>query len=167
MVTGTIKREPTQFVLVKNCVGSITIVLESYDFGVPARSLRLDHKQSTAYVMTRHALGVFVTPNALQQMEQGYFTFENLAELIKMAEEKGFYVPDSIKEPQVSLKEIADILREGDEKKVTGLVANLNSKLANDIASAGRDLYPRLNQLTINILEKALKTSLASVDLSE
>lgn len=170
MVTGTIKprvEDPKQFVLVKNCVGSITVVLEAHDFAVPARRIRLKHNQEKAYIMTRHALGVFVTPDALQQMEDGYFTFENLDTLIKMAEEKGYYVPDSIKEPQVSIKEIADILREGNEAKVKKLVESLNSKLVNDITSAGRDLYPRLNQITISILEDALKTSLAPVDLGE
>ena len=172
MVTGTIQpkikgEEPKQFVLVKNCVGSITIVLEAHDFSVPARRISINYDQDRAYIMTRHALGVFVTPSALKQMEEGYFTFENLDTLIEMAEDRGYYVPDSIKEPHVSLKEIASILREGNEKHVKELIGKLNTKLAKDVATAARNLYPQLNQLTIKLLEDALQVSLAPVDLSE
>ena len=39
-------------------------------------------------------------------MEKGYFYFENLELLIKMAEDAGIYVPDSIKEPKNYIKRI-------------------------------------------------------------
>ena len=47
--------------------------------------------------MTNYALGVFVTPSALKQMELGYFTFENLDTLIKMAERLVFMYRTQLK----------------------------------------------------------------------
>ena len=106
MVTETINRstsaDPKQFVLKKNVSGGLAVVLEAHDFSVPARKVVFNFNENINYVTTKYALGVFVTPSALRQLEKGYFTFEKLDTLIKMAEELGYYVPDSIKDPTIN-----------------------------------------------------------------
>ena len=71
-------------------------------------------------------------------MELGYFTFENLDKLIEMAEDLGYYVPDSIKEPKVTLKEIAHALRSGEKEKLNAITSNLTNKVRQDIITTAQ-----------------------------
>lgn len=56
MVTGTIKTQgekqkaPTQFVMVKNFIGGMSITMESYDFSAPARTLNFNFNQEKIYL---------------------------------------------------------------------------------------------------------------------
>lgn len=170
MVTGTIRKTdeyPKQFVMIKNAVGGLTVKTEAFDFSVPARNIVFKFDQDRNYLMTNYALGVFVTPSALKQMELGYFTFENLDTLIKMAENAGIYVPDSIKDPKVTLKDIAKALRSGDQVELDKLTKNLNRKTRNDIIVTAQKMYNNLQQGVILHLEKKLGVSLKPIDLSE
>lgn len=170
MVTGTIKKieeYPKQFVMIKNAVGGLTVKTEAFDFSVPARNIVFKFDQDRNYLMTNYALGVFVTPSALKQMELGYFTFENLDTLIKMADEAGIYVPDSIKDPKVTLKDIAKALRSGEQVELDKLTKNLNRKIRNDIIVTAQKMYNNLQQGVISHLEKKLGVSLKPIDLSE
>ena len=169
MVTGTLatkETNPSQFVMVKNIDGRLLVNLESFDFSAPARAIAFNFDQDKTYVQLKWALGVFVTPDALKMMEEGYFTFENLSKLIQMAETQGFYVPESIKEPQFSLREIGDILKEGDTKKLDTLTLNLTTKLRGDIISTATKYYGVLKSDVINSLENKLNVSLKPVDLN-
>lgn len=170
MVTGTIRKieeYPKQFVMIKNAVGGLTVKTEAFDFSVPARNIVFKFDQDRNYLMTNYALGVFVTPSALKQMELGYFTFENLDTLIKMADEAGIYVPDSIKDPKVTLKDIAKALRSGEQVELDKLTKNLNRKIRNDIIVTAQKMYNNLQQGVISHLEKKLGVSLKPIDLSE
>ncbi len=170
MVTGTIRKieeYPKQFVMIKNAVGGLTVKTEAFDFSVPARNIVFKFDQDRNYLMTNYALGVFVTPSALKQMELGYFTFENLDTLIKMADEAGIYVPDSIKDPKVTLKDIAKALRSGEQVELDKLTKNLNRKTRNDIIVTAQKMYNNLQQGVISHLEKKLGVSLKPIDLSE
>lgn len=179
MVTGTIKRveapqatqvaqaDPKQFVMVKNAVGGLTVVTDSYDYSVPARKIVFKFDQEKNYVTVKYALGVFVTPSALKQMELGYFTFEKLDILIKMAEDLGLYVPDSIKDPQLTLKDIAKILRSGDKAELERITNGMSKKVRADIIVTSQKMYDSLQQGTIALLEKKLGITLKPIDLSE
>lgn len=100
-------------------------------------------------------------------MELGYFTFENLDALIQMAEDLGYYVPDSIREPKVTIKEIAKALRSSDLEFLKKITTNAGNKIRNDLISTAQTMYSNLNQSVIQFLEKQLKVSLKPVDLSE
>lgn len=173
MVTGTITKpqtregKPTQFVMIKNAVGGLTVTLEAHDFSTPARPIKFKFNQERNYVQVKWAIGVFVTPSALKQMELGYFTFENLEKLIEMAEDLGYYVPDSIKEPKVTLKEIAHALRSGEKEQLNAITSNLTNKVRQDIITTAQKMYSILNQGTIDFIQSKLKVSLKPVDLSE
>lgn len=174
MVTGTIKsqgeKQPksiTQFAMVKNFVGGMAVTVEAYDFSAPARTINFNFNQEKMYLPVKWALGVFVTPGALRQMEKGYFTFENLDALIQMAEELGYYVPDSIREPKVTIKEMAKALRGSDMEFLKKITTNVSNKVKSDLTSTAQTMYSNLNQSVIQFLEKQLKVSLKPVDLSE
>ena len=173
MVTGTISKpqgkveNPTQFVMIKNAVGGLTVWLEAHDFSTPARPIQFKFDQERNYIPAKWAIGVFVTPKALKQMELGYFTFENLDKIIEMAESLGYYVPDSIKEPKVTLKEIAQALRTGEKTLLDAITQNLTTKVRQDIIATAQKMYSALSNSTVEYLEKKLQASLKPVDLSE
>lgn len=172
MVTGTVntpgtvvkKVKPNHFAMIKNFDGNLAVELQPEDYvGLP-RTFRFKFNQEKQMVPLKWALGVFISPPALHQMELGYFTFENLEELIKMAESAGHYVPDSIKEPKISVKDIKKALKTGDKKEFEKILLNATAKVRNDVITAARGMYGKLNQETISFLEKKLKVSLTVVD---
>ena len=163
----TNKPRNKQFVMVKNTAGSLTVKLEAYDFSTPARPIKFKHNQDKNYIPEKWAIGVFVTPSALKQLELGYFTFENLNVLIEKAEELGYYVPDSIKEPVVTLKEMKAVLRGGNVKEVEKILLNINGKNKIDFISMARAMYGDLKSDMVDFLEKKLRVQLKPVNLSE
>lgn len=110
-------------------------------------------------------MGTFVTDNAMKQMEMGLFTFDNLQELITMAEDEGYYVPDSIKEPKIDIKDIRKALKSNDLKSLETLMVNMTTKTRDDIIDAAKAMYNRLNNDTITLLQEQLRTSLKPIDL--
>ena len=171
MVTGHIntqvtqKKAPQSFVMVKNVEGALSVNLDAHDFSTPTKTFRFRFNQDKQHIPLKWAVGAFVSQGATQQMESGYFTFENLDELIKVAEEMGYYVPDSIKNPMVDLKEIRKMLLKDDRKGLERITLNMGTKVRNDLLSLGRKLYPQLNTGTIEFLEKKLAVSIKPVDL--
>lgn len=157
---------PKQFVMIKNATGGLTVRTEAYDFSVPARDIVFKFDQERNYVNTVYALGIFITPSALKQMELGYFTFENLGILIKMADDLGIYVPDSIKEPQVTLKDIAKALRSGEKADLDKLTQGMTKKVRGDIIATAQKMFPSLQQGVVSYLEKKLGVSLEPINLS-
>lgn len=168
--TGYIKatpkqQEPTQFVMVKNTVGSLAVDIEPHDFSSPKRTVYFKHNQDKTFIPTKWAIEVFVTQSAIRQLEMGYFTFENLDILIKMAEAQGYYVPESIKNPQLTIKEIVAALQKGDEKGLERITNVLTTKTRQDIISVAQKIYDTLSISTVKFLEKKLQASLKPVNL--
>ncbi len=174
MVTGYVKPEEqnvvanrSTFVMVKNVVGALAVDLESHDFSTPTKTFRFRFNQDTQHIPAKWAVGTFVSPGALNQMENGYFTFDNLGELIKLAEGMGYYVPDSIKEPKVTLQEIKKILLGDNLKALERITKQMSTKTRSDLISLGQKYYGKLNAGTISYLEQALGSSLKPIDLGE
>ena len=173
MVTGHVntqtqvkKPTPQSFIMVKNVEGALAVNLEAHDFSTPARTIHFRFNQESQHIPLKWAVGTFVSTGALQQMETGYFTFENLSELIKVAEEMGYYVPDSIKEPKVEIKEIKRAILKDDRKALEKIMLNMSTKTRADILSIARSSYAKLNNESVGFLETKLGVSIKPVDLS-
>ena len=170
-VTGTIKPKvqekvrPKQFVMIKNAIGGLVVPLEAHDYSTPRRRIVFKFNQERHYIPVKWAVGTFVTDEAMKQMEKGYFTYENLEVLIEMAEEMGYYVPDSIKEPKVTLKEMQKALKDADMKELERITNVLTPKIKRDLIQTGQKMYDSLNMNVISFLEKKLQTSLKSISL--
>jgi hypothetical protein len=98
-------------------------------------------------------------------MEKGYYTFENLETLIKMAEDLGYHVPDSIKEPKISLKDLKALLKKGDVKEMEKTLINASSKVIGDLVTLAKKMYSDLSVNTVQYIEKKYKVSLEPINL--
>lgn len=161
------KAKITQFVMIKNTAGGFSVELEPHDFSAPARRISFRHDQKRNYIPVKWAVGTFVSPSALRQMELGYFTFENLEALIEMAEEMGYYVPDSIKDPKLTLGEIARVIRKGDLNEMEKMTSLLTSKTRRDIIATAQKLYDNLSVSTVMFLEEKLQVILKPISLRD
>ena len=168
-VTGTVKprtqEKPKQFVMIKNCEGGLVVPLEAHDYSTPRRRIVFKFNQERHYIPLKWAVGTFVTDEAMKQMEKGYFTYENLGVLIEMAEEMGYYVPDSIKEPKVTLKEMQKALKNSDIKELERITNVITPKIKRDLTQTAQKMYDSLNMNVITFLEEKLKTSLKPIKL--
>ena len=168
-VTGTLKprtpEKPKQFVMVKNCQGGLVVPLEAHDFSTPRRRIVFKFDQERQVIPLKWAVGVFVTDEAMKQMEKGYFTFENLQTLIEMAEEMGHFVPDPIKEPKVTLKEMQKALKNGNVKELEKITTIITPKIKRDLTKTVQKMYNSLNVTTIKFVEQKLGVSLEPVQL--
>lgn len=166
--TPVVKKEfPTSFVMVKNVRGSFALDIEPYDFSSPAREIYFTADLENQRLPAKLAVGVFVTPQASKLMDRGYFTFENLQGLVALAESLGIYVPDSIKEPKVELKDMRIVLFKNDLAGIKTVMMNASKKTVGDFISEARRLLGKLNMETVGYIEKTYGVRLAPVDLNE
>jgi len=161
------RKMPNSFIMVKNHRGGLSVMLEPYDFSAPARKIRFKYNQDVNHVPTKWALGVFITQESLSMMERGYFFFENLELLIQMAEDAGLYVPDSIKEPKVTLKELKILVLNNDIKSIEQKMFNANKNLIGDLVEIARKNIDRINVATVNFIEKKYNVTLKPINLNE
>jgi hypothetical protein len=162
-----IKTPINSFVMVKNYRGGFGVSLEPWDFSAPARSIRFRFDQEQQHVPTKWALGIFVSPLAVKLLEEGYYTFENLHVLIKMAEDLGLYVPDSIKEPKINLKELKNALLKNDLATIKRLMMNASKKLVADFIVLARQNHSMLSIAMVTFIESTYKVSLETITLNE
>jgi len=160
------KPQLKRFTMVKNYVGALTVMLEAEDFSTPPREIYFKFDQEEKIIPVKWAIGVLVSDGALRQMEKGYFTFKELDEYIAMAEEMGHYVPDSIKEPKITLKGIKKALKTSDIQELKRILPTLNSKTKIDLITMGQNLYEGLNMEVVTLVERELGVSLKTIDLT-
>ena len=134
-------------------------------FLAPTRTIRMNWNENLHYLPADWALGVFVTPSALRQLEKGYFTFENLDILIEMAEEKGFFVPEAIKKPKINAHDIKKVLLTNDIEALKRLMLNANSVNISDLVAVARAVLPRLTNNLVDYIESTYKIRLEVVNL--
>jgi hypothetical protein len=156
-----------RFTMVKNYVGNLAVVLESEDFSTPARMILFRFDQDEKQIPVKWAIGAMVSDGAFQQMEKGYFTFKEINEYIEMAEDMGHYVPDSIKEPKISSKDMKRALRKGDMQELKRILPLLQKQTKIDLIIMAQGLYGSLNMEVITLIEKMLQISLKTIDLTD
>lgn len=157
----------TRFTMVKNYVGAMAVTLESEDFSTPARLILFKFNQDEKQIPAKWAIGALVSDGALGQMEKGYFTFKEFDEYVAMAEDMGHYVPDSIKQPEITLKEMRKALKSNNVQDIKGFLPKLSTKQKTDLITLGQTLYQRLNMEVVTLIEKELGISLKTINLDE
>ena len=156
---------PQNFTMVKNYRGGISVFLEPFDLSAPGRTISMRYDKEFQVVPTKWALGVFTTDGALNQLDKGYIAFKDLDLLIELAESEGLYVPDSIKDPKITIKEMRKALIKNDLSVIKTLMGNANGKLIRDFVGAARAVREKLNYGTINYIKETYSAILDDVDL--
>ena len=168
IVEPVIEKVPRKrFTMIKNFGGGLAVYLESEDYSVPARKIVFNYKEEEKQIPVKWAIGTFVSDSAMKQLKLGYFTFKELDELIAMAEDMGHYVPEYVKAPEVTIRELRKILRSGNLGELKRVFPGLSKKDKTDLVAMGQKLYQNLNMSVIAFIEKELKVSLITINLDE
>lgn len=155
-----------QFAMIKNVEGALSVNLDSYDGSTPPRRIEFKSTVERRYVTRKYAIGVFVSHEALEQMEKGYFTFAEMPKLVEQAEAEGFYVPEAIKTPKVTLRELSILMTTSNLKGLQSKMQNATKKTQTDIVGLGRSLYKKLNIDIVDLIESTYKVQLRTVEIN-
>lgn len=164
-VGGKPRKMVTNYKMIKNYVGNLSVLLEAHDFSTPARRISFNHDEEVKHIPVKWAIGTFVSDSAMKQLAKGYFTFEKLDELIEMAEDMGYYIPETIKQPEVTLKDIRQAMKKNDLKALKAIIPNASHKDKADIVAIAQNLYGKTNMEIITYIEQELKVSVKPIIL--
>jgi len=168
VVKAPVAKAPRKrFTMVKNFGGGLAVLLESEDYSVPARKIVFGYQEEEKQIPVKWAIGTFVSDSAMKQLKLGYFTFKELDELIAMAEDMGHYVPDYVRAPEVTIRELRKIIRSGNLGELKRVFPGLSKKDKTDLVAMGQKLYNNLNMSIISYIESELKVSLTTINLDE
>lgn len=84
-----------------------------------------------------------------------------------MAEDLGLYVPDSIKEPKINLKDIKNALLKNDLTAVKKYMMNASQKLTADFIALARQNFALLSVAMLTYIQSTFKVSLEEINLNE
>lgn len=161
------KEYPRNFTIVKNRRGGLAFQLQPFDYSAPERLIFMKWDKEFEVLPTKWILGIFTNEGPLRQLERGYFTVQNLDLLIELAESEGLYVPDSIKEPKITIKQMEKALIKGDIALIKTLMALATKKDIQDFVDAARRVITRMNYETVAWVQNTYKVSLATINLDE
>ena len=136
---------------VKNVRGSLAINLYTFDMSI-TRQFSIPYNVSKIVVPHSFALGLFVSPEALNMLKNGFFTVENFDSLVKEAIEKGLCASEDY--PQIaSLIQIEQMVLSNNTVKIRKLIANKNAVEISNLVSIAKEHYGKLNQTNKNLIE--------------
>lgn len=160
-----VKNYPQNFTMVKNYRGAISVFLEPFDLSAPGRLINMKYNKEFQVVPTKWALGVFTTDGATIQLDKGYITFQDLDLLIELAESEGLYVPDSIKDPKITIRQMQKTLIKNDVDAIKKLMVHASKKTIRDFIAAAKEVRSRLTYDTIAYLQKTYGAILDDINL--
>lgn len=133
--------------------GRVSLLLQDVDGVLPSRWFYLDEKMPKVGVPTNYALSYFFDSSFELMVKKGYIEFENMAELVKMAEEREYIAP-SVEEKQALVaskrtnETLYAIIKGGNVDKLKELFASADKERAYDIAKN------KVNELTRDVIIK-------------
>lgn len=137
---------------VKNVRGGLAITLDAYDMQMPTKRFVIPHTVTKVVIPYKYALGLFISRGALDQYKLGYFTIDDVEELIKDALEKGLCAAEDY--PEISsLVNITNMIKENDTKKIRKLLDNGTKVEIDNLLDAARDNLGTLNTVNKNLIE--------------
>lgn len=137
---------------VKNVRGSLAIDLYTFDMSIK-RQFSIPYNISKVVVPYNFALGLFVSPEALNMLSMGFFTVEDFDTLVKEAIEKGLCASEDY--PQIaSLIQVEQMILTNNTVKIKKLLANKNAVEIGNLINFAREHYGKLNQTNKNLIEQ-------------
>jgi hypothetical protein len=121
--------------------GSISLYLSDVDGVLPQKWFRLDQKMPRIGVPENYALSLFTDAVIEKMMKKNYFEIEELANLVKIAEERGIIAPSEEEKavmvtPKRTQAILLAILKGGNEAKIRELFDSSDRNRALELATA-------------------------------
>lgn len=147
------------YTFVKNTIGSLYFSLESYDNMLPKRDFVINAKAKKIIVPHTYALGLFVSPQALNQFNKGYFKIEKVDELFKEGSEIGLcsYEEKVDKKAPKSIDEIDKIIMDENLDVLIPLLKKSNAKDKAHIVFFVNSHKNELRGATVAAVQEALR----------
>lgn len=121
------------FIFKKNVSGGLIFSLESYDFSLQRRTFDMPNGVNQLAIPEQYALGLFITDEAMNMYEMGYFTIENFDALKEAAQKVGLF-GELKNAPIYTGTQIKEIIEKNDMAKINLILSRKNPiELANII----------------------------------
>jgi hypothetical protein len=147
------------YTFVKNVVGQLRIPLETYNMQNARQDFVMPAGVDRVIVPYQYALGLFVTPEAMHQLQIGCFTVEDMDSLIEDARSYGL-VANKVENPILSIKEVAILLKENNIDKIESLIKRGQPVELANLFTLVRENYDKISAGILTKIE-----TLCGVDL--
>lgn len=131
------------YTFVKNIAGQLRISLETYNMQNAMQDFVIPAGVEKVIVPYQYALGLFVSPSALNQYRAGYFTVEDIESLVADAREYGLVAAQEEK-TVLTIKEVAVLLQENNIKQIESLIQRRNPVELANLFTLVRENYDKV-----------------------
>lgn len=142
------------YTFVKNVKGGLSFSLDSYDLQLPSRTFTIASNVNQIAIPEPYALGLFISSDALDMYQRGYFMITEIKDLKNKAKENGLYV-NIDEEPVYTIKEIEKIVITNDKKGVENIINRHKKVEFDNLVAIAREHIDSLNSGTIDKIEEA------------
>ena len=143
------------FTFIKNVKGTLIFKLSSYYMLLPERTFAIPHNIDRIVVPEQYALGLFVSSDAYQAFQEGYFRVEEIEELEKAASLIGCFAESESKNNILDVKDIEKILLETNTEELDKLLNRSNYVEMTNMIGVAREHFEELPKNIIEKIEKA------------
>lgn len=143
------------FTFIKNVKGTLIFKLSSYDMLLPERTFAIPHNIDRIVVPEQYALGLFVSSDAYQAYQEGYFKVEEIEELEKAASLIGFFADSQQKANILDVAEIEKILVDTNVEELDKLLSRGNYIEMTNMIGIAREYLDKLPKNIIDKIENA------------
>jgi hypothetical protein len=121
--------------------GGVSLLLQDVEGVLPEKWFAMDQKMPRIGIPENYALSLYINSVIKKMLDKNYFEIENIADLVKIAEAKGFIAPSEEEKvvllaPKRSKETLTAIIRNGNEEKLRELFASADRTRSLDIATA-------------------------------
>jgi hypothetical protein len=147
---------PRTFTFVKNVKGSLYIDLETFDMMGATKTFVFGPTIDKLIIPYPYALGLFVSPSALDMYRNGIFTIENDAELYKAGVEQGFVAREE--RPDVTrLVDIEAAIKGNKVRALKDIIAKGENDpvVVNNVVYCAREFFDSLSNEMVELIQTA------------
>lgn len=141
------------FNFVRNTKGTLSFVLESFDYSAPAKKFVIPHNVTKIVVPYKFALGLFVSSQAYKFYKDGKIIIEDVKELVEDAVNKGLCALEEHPEVE-SLINIEKIVKSNSYTKIKSLLTSGSKADINNILVIAKENLDTLNVNCKNLIEQ-------------
>lgn len=147
---------PRTFTFVKNVKGALYVDLETYDMMGAPKTFVFGPTIEKLVIPYPYALGLFVSPAALNMYRNGIFLIENESELYKAGVEQGFVAREE--RPEVTrLVDIENAIKGNKIKVLKDLIKKGTNDpiLVDNVLTCAREYFDGLSNEMVDLIQEA------------